>query len=426
MAAETQYTANTGLVQFAHANTSLTGGTIGTDIFTVITGAANGTLIKNVTMKCTGTPSQGMIRFFVYDGTNQRLLMEVDVDPIEQAGTDISYEKTVPLNFKLSKGYSLLVSAQVADTFNVIAEGLDISYFTNFVRPESTNYTANTGFVNISTGTSSMTGSGTSRLISATNGTNGLAIDSITIKATAATTADGMIRFFISPDNGSTFYLFTEVFVPYTAQSGTYQSFEHVIEFPDKLQLKGNSNYGIWVSTQNSNTFSIVAEGMDWSYPGGALSNFTPASATGTGSSVETVLHYYQIPKGFIFSGGLLQVYANIATNNTGTNKVFKIYANNTNTLSGSQVTLATYTTANLTGDNISRLFPVISDTVLECYGGTATSTQNEYATTTGTSANSSTIPSVSGGTLYILITTTLVTLGDIGSLRWSMIRRIY
>src|SRR4051812_14982104 len=122
MAAETQYTANTGLVQFAHANTSLTGGTVGTDIFTVITGASNGTLIKTVTIKSTTTPTQGMVRLFIYDGTNKRLYMEIEVDPIKQAATDPSFSKTVVLDFVLKSGYSLLASAQVADTFNVIAE----------------------------------------------------------------------------------------------------------------------------------------------------------------------------------------------------------------------------------------------------------------------------------------------------------------
>jgi hypothetical protein len=50
MAAETQYTANTGMVKISTANSNLDGsGTLGT----VLTGASNGTLIKTVTVKAT-------------------------------------------------------------------------------------------------------------------------------------------------------------------------------------------------------------------------------------------------------------------------------------------------------------------------------------------------------------------------------------
>jgi hypothetical protein len=123
-------------------------------------------------------------------------------------------------------------------------------------------------------------------------------------------------------------------------------------------------------------------------------------------------------------------VYANIATNNNANNKTFKIYIATTNSISlGTKVQLGTYTTANVTGDNISRYFPIIDDTHIECYGGTGTTTQNEYANTTGTSAStdvsSVVVTSVSAG-FWILITGTKAVGTDTDTIRWSMVRKIF
>jgi hypothetical protein len=424
MAAETQYTANTGLatINVSNSNTTSTGNIIypatGYNIWNVITGASNGTLVKTVTVKATASVDQGIVRLWLYDGTNQLLIQEVYVEPIPQANTDISFEKVVPINLKLNKGWSLLASTENAQAFNIIAEGQDFSYFTQYVRPESTNYTANTGMVSISTGTSSTTGVGSSLLLTATSGFNGTAVESITVKATAATTADGMVRIFVY-DGVSSYYLMTEVFVLYTSQTGTYKSFSYRIVFPNKFHLK--AGYSLYVSTQNSNSFSVVAEAMDWNYPSGSLSNFTPAS--GTSVTTEQLLHSLQVPKGFVYSGELFNVYANIATNNTANNKTFRIYINTSNSLTGATL-LGTHVTLSLTGDNISRLLPIISDTSLECYGGATTDTQNEYATSTGTSGTV-TVPSVSAG-FWILISGQKAVAGDTDTIRWSMVRKIF
>jgi len=429
MAAETQYTANTGLNIISGANSSLTTGTPASTIWLILTAASNGTLIKTVTIKSSGTtaPSQGMVRLFISadSGSTFSLLKEIPVNPIKQGGTtggpDITFERTIELDYKLKSGDSLYASTQNNDTFCVIAEGLDLSYFTSFVRPESTNYTANTGTASLTTASSTGTMTGAGSVLLLTANSNGTAVKTIRIKATAATSADGMIRIFIK--SGSTYYLFKEIFVPYSNQGSTYKSFEYILSFPRTFQLQ--SGQYLYASTNNTDTFVVIAEGNDWSYPSGSLSNFTPVSVTGT--LTETVLHAFQIPQGFLFSGGLFEVYSNLYSSAFAANKTIKIYANTVGTLpSGSKVTLATYTTNSLNGDNIARLFPVISDTLLECYGGTGTTTQNQYATTTGTSANSSTIPSISGGTCWIVIAATLGNTGDNIGARWSMIRKIF
>lgn len=431
MAAETQYTANTGMVRFAAANTSLTGGTIGTDIFTVITGASNGTLIKTVTVKSTVSPAQGMVRLFLYDGANKGLFMEIEVDPIKQSATDCSFEKTVVLDYVLKSGYSLLASSQTSDTFCVIAEGLDITYFTSYVRPESTNYKVNVGTAAISTGNSSLTGGtpGTDifPLLTATSGYNGTAIESIYIKATGATGGDGIVRIFIY-DGSSTYYLLTEVFVPYSNQSGTYQSFEHVIEFPDKFQLEAGCS--LYVATQRSDSFHIVAEALDWSYPTDPypLANHTPSTVSF--NTTEQLMQSYQIPAGLLQAGSLLGVYLQSSEINNSHNKKWRIYINSTNSLSGATL-IGLFISAFAVGNNMERMFPVISDTVLECYGSTANvypNTHNQYGTTTTVSGNI-TVPSLSsagGSQCWLLISLQNASGLDTTTLTWSMVEKIF
>ncbi len=80
MAAETQYTAKTGLAQISVANSSLSGAgniiypTTSYNTWSVLTGSTNGTLIKSVTCKATGIPSQGMIRLWIYFASTYTLL----------------------------------------------------------------------------------------------------------------------------------------------------------------------------------------------------------------------------------------------------------------------------------------------------------------------------------------------------------------
>jgi hypothetical protein len=422
MAAETHYTANTGLVTINVANSSLSGGTIGTNIFSVITGASSGTLIETVTIKATGSPGQGMVRLFTYNGTTQFLLKEIVVDPILQSTKDVAFEKTIELNYVLQSGFQLLASTQNADTFNIIAQGLDISYFTAYVRPESTNYITNVGMASITVGTSSMTGTGSTLLTSATSGANGTIIESLTIKAQADTLSNGIIRIFIY--NGTTYYLLSEVFIPFyqTGNSSIYQTFEKKIIFSNKIKLK--AGYSLYVSTQNSDAFNILAEGMNWSYPPSTqFTNYT--SATTSGNTTEHILHAYQIPAGFIETGNLLRVYG-MATYTINHGKAFRIYINTSNSLTGA-TQIGTYDAFNTPADNIGRLYPVISDTVLECYGSTTfifPNTRNEYTGTTQVSGNI-TVPSLSAG-FWLLISGQNASVTDTTTLVWSMVEKLF
>lgn len=123
-----KYTANTGINLVAVANTGLDGG--GT-LATILTGAANGTLIKSVTIKSQVVLGSGnMIRLFVYDGTNTRLLQEILIRPTGGGAGSVfsTFSTVIPMNFPLKSGYELRASTEAAKKTNIVAEGLDWAY----------------------------------------------------------------------------------------------------------------------------------------------------------------------------------------------------------------------------------------------------------------------------------------------------------
>lgn len=260
MAAETQYTANTGMQTISTANSNLDG--TGTLSSAIVTGASNGTLIKSVTVKATGNTTQGMVRLFIYDGTNTRLVAEIEVPAVTKGANDPAFEVRMETNFALKSGYSLKASTENAESFNVIAEGLDWTYYTSSVRPESTKFTANTGNGQVSTANTNLDGTGTLGTI-LTAASSGTEIQSVTIKGTVNTTA-GMIRLFIY--DGTNTKLLSEIPVEATTKSATAHSFSKRITF-------GGSGFALksaWLlkaSTEKGETFNVVAEGLDWTYP---------------------------------------------------------------------------------------------------------------------------------------------------------------
>ena len=274
MAAETHYTANTGMVTISTANTNLDGsGTMGT----VLTAASSGILIKNVFIKAVGTgstsTSQGMVRLFVDDGGNNiRLLREVEIPEMGQSSTDPTFEAVIPLNYELKSGYILKASTENSESFNVIAEGLDYSYYTTSVREESTNYTSNTGSAAITTQNSNLDGSGTvATLVTAGSSGNysGLAIESISLKAYTDVTR-GMLRLFIQNSTGtgsSNTFLLTEIPVYPIAASAITPSFHHLVQFPGTLQIEAGFKIVGAIDTTSGEDISAITDAMDWTYP---------------------------------------------------------------------------------------------------------------------------------------------------------------
>lgn len=257
MAKETQYTANTWINNLSIANPNLDG--ITGAYATVITGAANGTLVKNITIKAQVSTTQGMVRIF--SGT--KLVFEIPVPAITKSATVPAFETTIETNFDLASGQLLVASTEKGESMNTIAEGLDWAYYAT-VRPESTKYTANTAMATVSVANPNLDSTGTLATV-LTGAANGTTIQSIVIKATGNTT-DGMVRLFIfNPTTGFT-RLFMEIPVPAITKSATDHSFSHRIDFGGKgFALK--SGFTLRASTEKAETFNVIAEGLDWAYP---------------------------------------------------------------------------------------------------------------------------------------------------------------
>jgi hypothetical protein len=262
MAAETQYTPNIGMQTISTANSNLDGS--GTISAAIITGASNGTLIKNIFIKAITNTSKGMVRLFVDIGAvrSPQLIMEMEIPAVIKSSINPAFQITVPLNYYLKSGFHLYASTQNAETFNIIAEGQNWAYYATSVRSETTKYAIANGVTLLDTANSNLDGTtGTYGTVMTANDCN---LQNIKIKALESTTADGMVRLFLY-DGTSVTKLWMEVPVPAVTQSGTASTFYHKIEFNNGFALK--DNWQIKASTENSNDFSVVAEALDWSYP---------------------------------------------------------------------------------------------------------------------------------------------------------------
>lgn len=126
MSASAQFAATPkiGQARISTANTNRDGtGTVAT----LFTAGVNGSRVDSLSIKASGATSTGMIRFFVHDGTNIRLLTEDEVYDINPTSTDRTHESYIELagGLALPTGYSLRVSTENAEQFDVMAFGGD-------------------------------------------------------------------------------------------------------------------------------------------------------------------------------------------------------------------------------------------------------------------------------------------------------------
>jgi hypothetical protein len=264
MAEETQYIANTGVATISVANANLDG--TGTFV-SVITGAGNGTLIKKLYVKATGATTEGIVRFFIDNGSNKRLIHEVDVPAITNTGVAPSFETEIEFNFSLAANYVLLASTQNAETFNVIAEGLDWLYYAPAVRTDTTQFKTNWGFGQLAIANPNLNGTGTIYDIY-TAGTafpdgKGSSIKTIVITNISAVN-DGMIRLYIK--KAGVYYLFKEVIVATRTGSDITGTYHDLIDFENDFELQ--LDVTISASTQNAETYpmEVTINGNDWKY----------------------------------------------------------------------------------------------------------------------------------------------------------------
>lgn len=104
--------------QVSTANTNRDGsGTLAT----ILAAGTNGSRVDDVTITAVGTTTAGMVRLFVHDGTNARLLREVAVPAITPSGTVPAFSATLTnLALLLPNGWSLRASTNNAETYNII------------------------------------------------------------------------------------------------------------------------------------------------------------------------------------------------------------------------------------------------------------------------------------------------------------------
>lgn len=109
-----------GLLSAANANRDGTG-----TIVNLFEAAATvGSRIERITVSATGTTTAGMIRFYIFDGTNTDLYLEIPVIAITPSATVQSFRNsTGSLGLILSSGKSLRASTHNAEIFRVIVEG---------------------------------------------------------------------------------------------------------------------------------------------------------------------------------------------------------------------------------------------------------------------------------------------------------------
>lgn len=119
-------TPNIGQATISTANANLDGtGTIGT----IFTAGANGTRVSRITIKARVTTTAGMIRIFIYTGAAYHLWREVLVTAITKSASVASFEGALEFlgdrALVLPTGYSIRVSTEKAEAFDIVIEGGD-------------------------------------------------------------------------------------------------------------------------------------------------------------------------------------------------------------------------------------------------------------------------------------------------------------
>lgn len=115
-------TPNIGLGQVSSANTNRDGTGSAPTIFTA---GANGSRVEEAVIEAPGTTTAGVIRVYLNDGTNTRLIDEILVSAITPSSTVAAFRATIPsLAGKIiPTGWVLKFSTHNAETFNIVVWG---------------------------------------------------------------------------------------------------------------------------------------------------------------------------------------------------------------------------------------------------------------------------------------------------------------
>ena len=269
-----QITANTGIALVNAANPNMDG--TGTSATVLTANGTNGTTVKSIIIKSQGANTMGMVRLWL--GTSfgtSSLFREIPIPVNPVLATTPTPPPVLPMlefdlivDLKLQNGDKLFATTVNGEPFTIIAEGLDWKYPVS--SPACCSFTkefASTGFGKVSTANTNTTGliNGSPGLVNIFTapgvGSNGTLIKSITISALTSTNL-GMVRLFLSSDNGATYNLWMEINIPVTTQSNFQPSYKQV--FNENFYL--SAGYIIAATTQIANSFAFTVEGVSWTY----------------------------------------------------------------------------------------------------------------------------------------------------------------
>jgi hypothetical protein len=114
-----------GAVSIATADASYTAPT---SVGNLITGAANGTRIAEIVVKCAATSAAAIVRVFLYDGTTYWLFDEITVaaatgsSTVQQTRVSTTYNNLI----LPSASWSVRVTTSIAQATHVTAFGADL------------------------------------------------------------------------------------------------------------------------------------------------------------------------------------------------------------------------------------------------------------------------------------------------------------
>jgi hypothetical protein len=118
-------TPKTAIGQAVTANSGRDGSGTLADVFS---GGANGSVLVGVAVQAIGTVSDGMVRLFHYDGSNNRLLAEIEVTATTPSASAAAFEAVWAPTFPvvIPSGGKLKASTETGDDFNVVASYGDL------------------------------------------------------------------------------------------------------------------------------------------------------------------------------------------------------------------------------------------------------------------------------------------------------------
>lgn len=118
--------ASTPRVSIGQVTTADTSRTAPTNVATVFTAGSSGSRIDSVSIVATATTTAGVVRLWLFDGTNYRLFQEVLVTAITPSTSIATFRSDLSFNtLLLPNGWSLRATTNNTETFNVIAFGGD-------------------------------------------------------------------------------------------------------------------------------------------------------------------------------------------------------------------------------------------------------------------------------------------------------------